>query len=129
MRVGNLEETRETYDFYPDSLVISSPGKFEGEPAYAPFLWDAVLSGFADFEDDYGISGGCPVASFNVDDDDRAKFPNMLDTVERVEIWEDSQGFVHTSCHSICPNCDVSHHGKAAALCTGCNDAARVEFA
>ncbi len=38
----NLEARREARE------RVAGPGKFEGESAMAPILWDLVLSGFAD---------------------------------------------------------------------------------
>lgn len=66
--------------------VIRSPGKFEGEPVYAPYFWDAFLSGMVDEDDGEYLY-------FDVNDDDRRIFPELKD-VNRVSLREDDQGFV-----------------------------------
>lgn len=65
---------------------IVSPGKFEGEPVYAPHFWEALLDGFAD-EDG-------AVAWFDVTDEDRAEFPE-LQGIDRVSLETDDNGFVY----------------------------------
>ena len=74
--------------------IIRHPGKFEGEPTYAPYFWDAVLDGGGD-EEVIADDGQTPVSFFNVLPEDREKFPSLAN-VTRVEIWEDQDGFVHT---------------------------------
>ena len=68
--------------------IIRSPGKFEGEPEYAPYLWDLVLQGFAD-EDDGSV------AVFLVSDEDRKRFPG-LKGISKVTLRETADGFVQT---------------------------------
>ena len=71
--------------------LIASPGKFEGEPLYVPFLWDAIMNG-----------GGEPVGTckndnaeqVSIDTHDQRIFPE-LQGVQAVILWEDDQGFVH----------------------------------
>lgn len=67
--------------------VIRSPGKFEGEPVYAPYFWDAFLNGMQDEDDGEFLL-------FNVTDEDRVEFPE-LQGVSQVSLGEDSQGFVY----------------------------------
>ena len=90
-RCGNHSEVCAAYGVSASGL-INSPGKFEGEPTFAVFYWDAVLSGFSDEE---GCEDGRPVSRFYVDADDRAKFPDLAD-VAVVDIWESDMGFVYT---------------------------------
>ena len=66
--------------------TIRSPGKFEGEPVYAPYFYDALMNGFAD--DDDGV------ASFNIDANDIKEFPELAN-VKRLRLWESEQGFVY----------------------------------
>ena len=68
--------------------IIRSPGKFEGEPVYVPYFWDAYLEGFADEDDG-------EVLTFRVTAEDRAEFPE-LDGVTTVRLWETDQGFVYS---------------------------------
>ena len=79
-------ETLEGYDIRDG--IIRSPGKFEGEPMYAPYFYDALLNGFAD-EDEDGV------ATFIITDEDRKLFP-MLAEAKSVRLWESEQGFIHT---------------------------------
>lgn len=73
--------------------VIRSPGKFEGEPIFAPHLWQVALEGFAD-------SDNGRVFTFRINQDDklRADFPELnrwLGRKRAVRIIENDQGFVH----------------------------------
>lgn len=79
-------ETLDGYDVRDG--IIRSPGKFEGEPTYAPYFYDALLNGFADTDEG-------DVATFDVTDDDRALFPELKD-VQHVYLWESEQGFIYT---------------------------------
>lgn len=73
--------------------TIRSPGKFEGEPEFAPELWDIALSGFADSDD-----GRTYTFKINRDDPLHAKYPTLKRWLGRrrsIKLFEDSQGFVH----------------------------------
>jgi hypothetical protein len=73
-----------------DHGIICSPGKFEGEPVYAPHMHEAYLASDSDdVEDD--MDG---VMLF-VLDEDREEFPELED-IAAVQVWQDNQGFVHT---------------------------------
>ena len=65
---------------------VRGPGKFEGEPAYVPYYWDAYLQGC--YADDDG-----EVITFDVTDEDRDLFPE-LQGVRRVRLYETGSGFV-----------------------------------
>jgi len=67
--------------------LITSPGKFEGEPLYVPAYWDMGLEGMAD-EDD----GGSFV--FELNDAEWDTWPELKGQTHLV-LWEDSQGFVY----------------------------------
>jgi hypothetical protein len=80
---------RRNADYEIDSHgIIRSPGKFEGEPRYVPYFWDAYLNGMAD--DDDGVT-----LTFDVNDDDRKLFPE-LEGVKHVYLEESDQGFVYS---------------------------------
>jgi len=67
---------------------ITSPGKYEGEPVWVPAYWDAAMCGCADDEENGAVS-------FTIDADDVALWPE-LSGVERIVLWQDEQGFVHS---------------------------------
>ena len=67
-----------------DGRVVS-PGKFEGEPVFAPALFDLVMQGFADESD-----GDADL--LEVSDELRAEFPEVGDTAAFV-VWTDERGF------------------------------------
>jgi hypothetical protein len=69
--------------------IIRSPGKFEGEPRYVPYFWEAYLNGMAD--DDDGT-----VLTFHVTAEDRKMFPELRG-VRNVYLEESDQGFVYSS--------------------------------
>lgn len=66
--------------------IIRNPGKFEGEPIYAPFFYDALMNGMADEDDG-------DEAWFDITDEDRAMFPE-LGACTRVILRQSDQGFV-----------------------------------
>ena len=70
--------------------VICSPGKFEGEPLYAPAFWDAVLNGMAEELEGEGVL----IARYFPSVDDRKEWPELGDAAV-LYLYEDSQGFVH----------------------------------
>jgi hypothetical protein len=72
---------------------IVNPGKFEGEPTFAPFLWDTALDGFADADDGKTFRFICPKG-----DEMRMQWPELdswLGKRRLVSLREDDQGFVH----------------------------------
>jgi hypothetical protein len=73
-------------EYTVENGIITSPGKFENEPVYAPYFYDALLNGFAD--DDDG-----EYAMFHVTEDDINEFPELT-SVKMVELYESSDGFV-----------------------------------
>ena len=83
-----LDEITNTYQTRDG--VIVSPGKFEGEPVYVPYFWDAFPPDWVEDEDDDGV------LIFKVSAEDRAAFPGMLDGVREVRLREDDNGFVHS---------------------------------
>ena len=73
--------------------LIIDPGKFEREPRYVPYYWEiTMVSG----EDDREDRGGLDVSFFEVTDEQRELFPELVDEeINWLALWEDSQGFVH----------------------------------
>ncbi len=71
--------------------TVSTPGKFEGEPAYVPYFWEYILD--TGSGDDEIWENDVPVDVLIVDKHDRTTFPELAD-VEVVLIWENDQGFV-----------------------------------
>lgn len=69
---------------------ITSPGKFEGELNYVPYLWDAVLNGFGTIVDGEGDN---VTTRLELTPDDKLHWPNLYG--DFADLWEDSQGFVH----------------------------------
>ena len=86
------QETMEAYDVNEHG-TITSPGKFEGEPIFAPHFWDIGLSGFADSET--GTTYGFRIAKT---DAEHAEFPELSKWIGRkrsFRMMEDGLGFVH----------------------------------
>ena len=77
--------TREDYE-----AMVKGPGKFEGEPPWTPYFYDAYLNGD-------GELSGCEewnwVSSFDITDEDRAIFPE-LETHSRFSFYETTEGFI-----------------------------------
>lgn len=72
-----------------DSTRILSPGKFEGEPLYVPYFYDAFLDGFAEFEGDEDDE----YMTFDITDEDVELWPELKGW-SRILLFERSDGFV-----------------------------------
>ena len=73
---------------------ITSPGKFEGEPIFAPALWEIGLDGCADTytREGYGFN------RITKNDPLRKEWPELNEWLGRrqsITLCQDSQGFVH----------------------------------
>jgi hypothetical protein len=78
-----------TYSINKDGIIIS-PGKFEGEPEWAPYFYQQWLeTGGHEMDDEEGN------AIIHVLPEDRARFPELA-KVDHILIRESDQGFVHT---------------------------------
>ena len=77
-------------EYENDGRVITAPGKFEGEPVWAPAMWDACLAG--DFTEDDGETFLMETTAC-----ERARWPGLP---ERVSLWEDDAGFVRVTAGS-----------------------------
>lgn len=74
---------------------ITNPGKFEGEPIFAPYLWDRALEGLSDYDD-----GKTFYFRFNKADLDLSIWPELKQWLGRkrtLKLREDDNGFVHCS--------------------------------
>lgn len=85
------ENIRQAYTHTPDGR-ITQPGKFEGEPIFAPYYWQAGLEGFAD--SDNGTAFGF---RFSNAGDDFTLWPELKKWLGRkraMKLYEDDNGFV-----------------------------------
>lgn len=71
-------------------MMDTEPGKFEGEPAFVPRLWDLVMDGVADVST---FDGDTAVDIIVVGDGLRELYPDLGD-IYAVALWETEQGFV-----------------------------------
>ena len=71
---------------------IKQPGKFEGEPIWAPVFWDRVLGGEAD---DVSVNEETTYAVITVTDEDIAAYP-ALRNIHSIWLWKTDQGFVNS---------------------------------
>lgn len=67
--------------------IITSPGKFEGEASYLPYMWERSV-------EDGCVADEFDVYTVEVDAEDVERFP-MLERVDDVSMYEDEQGFVY----------------------------------
>ena len=80
-------------DYKVRNGIIVSPGKFEDEPIYAPYFYDAVMNGF---QDDTNYADDTPIDVFYPTIEDAEMFPELGDCKE-LHIWTNEQGFIFTS--------------------------------
>lgn len=93
--------TRETVlsNYKTDSGMITSPGKFEGEPVWLPYLWECVGNGEAALE--YERDDGAYVSVMGISHADAMLFPELKPFVGHdIELWESESGFVYWRCDS-----------------------------
>jgi hypothetical protein len=81
-------------DYAIRDFIIQTPGKFEAEPAYAPYFYALVIDGGYDsIEHDDGSS----VDIILIDDTDRAMWPELASDTVAVGVEVSDQGFVYVS--------------------------------
>lgn len=80
------EEILSTYTV-DDAGIIRDLGKFEAEPAYAVYFWDAGMNGMAD-EDENGVW------FFVLSPEDKQEFPELAGEYGAA-VEESDQGFVY----------------------------------
>lgn len=86
------EDILEEYECSEDDVIITSPGKFEGEPIYAPYFYGLWLIGEYDEITTRGFKLGC---RFNLTNKDYELWPE-LKPYKKLELWVDDNGFVNT---------------------------------
>lgn len=74
-------------DYCTANGIITSPGKFEGEPLYVVAFWDAYLNGCTD--DD--VDG---MLVFNLTNEDWQEWPE-LNGCKELRLFESDTGFVY----------------------------------
>ena len=104
--------------------IITSPGKFEGEPSFVPKFWNYVLEGFGE-----DIGSNPTMTRIDVEEDDRSH--PILALCKSVVLWEDNNGFVWHYPETVkvgyvdcaCPNCFEIAIGEAGkAFCNSCEE-------
>jgi len=94
-----MKNTQCEYD--NDGERITQPGKFEGEPVFAPHYWQMGLEGFSDSDNGSVFTFRFTNESMSSPDGPDCKFgaelKRWLGRKRSLRMWEDSQGFVHCS--------------------------------
>jgi hypothetical protein len=83
----------EKCEYENDGERITQPGKFEGEPIFAPYFWNLALEGFADID-----NGKVYTFKITKADNGNQFWPeicNWLGRKRTIRLREDEQGFVH----------------------------------
>lgn len=91
MSAERAEQIRAEYQ-HDASGRISQPGKFEGEPIFAPYYWEIGLEGFAD--SDNGSTYGFRFRNADADFTIWPELKKWLGRKRSLKLVEDSQGFV-----------------------------------
>jgi hypothetical protein len=83
-------------DYRVDAVTgrIHSPGKFEGEMLYMPYVYECMLNGDVDEEVDETEDNESRYFVFVVQDAEREMFAPYLDEVKEVTFIEREDGFV-----------------------------------
>lgn len=84
-------------DYANDGRRITAPGKFEGQPVFAPYLWDLGLQGFADLDDGTTYGFKLTPADFEAGKPFAVELKAWLGRRRVIRLSEDSQGFIR--CH------------------------------
>lgn len=83
------------YTYDPDTLRIIDPGKFEGEPRWLPYFYEAWGAGEAATEDAIEHDGAIECQAWiYIADYDLIQFPELRGYYQ-VRIMVDEQGFVY----------------------------------
>jgi hypothetical protein len=82
-------------EYQNDGKRITQPGKFEGEPIFAPHYWDMALDGCADEDDGETFTFRFSFARTDADAPFRKELQEWLGRKRTLKMREDSQGFVH----------------------------------
>lgn len=86
-----IETRQDVYEHYEvnESGMIMSPGRFEGELVYVPYLYEVYLHGGH-------LSDDGEIITIEVEDKDRAMFPE-LENASRAYIQVTDTGFIYCS--------------------------------
>ncbi len=76
-----------------ESGLICSPGKFEGEPLYAPYFYHIVMMGDGECGQD---GDGNHYDDIEITDEDRAEFVELCG-YSTIRIFEDTNGFCYSA--------------------------------
>jgi len=82
-------------EYQNDGRRITAPGKFEGEPVFAPYFWDLAMQGFADMD-----NGQVFIFKFTKEDFEAGKpfateLKQWLGRSRMLRMRENDQGFVY----------------------------------
>lgn len=76
--------------------LITTPGKYAGQPLYVPAFWEASAQGIHD--DEYTDRAGRHFIVFRITADDLLQWPELRDdngwAYQLIVLCEDAQGFV-----------------------------------
>jgi len=90
------QETERDYqiDYARLTPTIVSPGKFEGEPIFAPYFWQIALEGFADSDNGKVFTFRLKLNGQDKDNPFHAELKKWLGRKTSLKLCEDDQGFV-----------------------------------
>jgi len=91
------QEIRDSYR-HDQNGRITQPGKFEGEPIFAPYFWAIAMEGFADRDDGKVFTFRLAFGSSADDQKLAMEWPELktwLGHKRTLKMYEDDQGFVH----------------------------------
>lgn len=96
-QIASLSWVLSHYLVDEDQKTIRSPGKFQGEPVYAPYFYNLILDGCQDdtLDEDPRYPQSEVVDVFDVTSLDTDLWP-QLRGVDRLYCFTDDQGFFHT---------------------------------
>lgn len=95
--------------------IITSPGKFEGEAVYVPHFWDVTMDGSCET---LGWPYGAETYLVDIDDSDRAAWPELPTDCVALHFQESESGFV---------SCETLNAGELEALHAECEAEAEAE--
>jgi hypothetical protein len=75
--------------------IIISPGKFEGEPIFAPYFWDIALQGFYDADNGTVFTFHIKRNGQDKDNPFIKELKQWLGRKTALRLRKDDQGFVH----------------------------------
>jgi hypothetical protein len=91
-QIAQRDQIKREYAHDPVTGRITSPGKFESEPIFAPYYWQMGLEGFSDSD-----NGNAYGFRFKANDPDFALWPELKQWLGRkrtMKLIESDTGFV-----------------------------------